>query len=122
LAGLIIESSFTSAFRVIVPFPILPFDKFRNLDKIKKVKCPVLIMHGKADEVIPFQHGQKLFAAAHEPKLSLWVDDAGHNDFMWVAGEQYTKTLRKFIQLIQQAPPNADESIPKAPKSPRAQL
>ena len=117
LAGLIMESSFTSAFRVVLPFPILPFDKFPNLNKIKKVKCPVLIMHGKADEVIPFQHGQKLLAAANEPKLSLWVDEAGHNDLMWVAGEQYAKTLRQFAQLIQQAPPNVDESIPKTPKS-----
>ncbi|AFZ17843.1 alpha/beta hydrolase [Allocoleopsis franciscana] len=105
LAGLILESSFISAFRVILPFPILPFDKFPNLDKIKKVKCPVLIMHGKADEVIPFQHGQKLFAAAHEPKLSFWVDEASHNDLMWVAGEQYAANLRKFAQLVGQSHP-----------------
>ena len=101
LAGLIMESAFTTAFRVIVPIPILPFDKFRNIDKIKKVKCPVLVMHGKADDTIPFQHGQQLFAAAKEPKLSLWLDEAGHNDVMWVAGEQYAKTLREFAQLVQ---------------------
>lgn len=100
LAGLIIESAFTTAFRVVVPIPILPFDKFRNIDKIKKVNCPVLVMHGKADDIIPFSHGQKLFAAAPEPKLTLWVDEAGHNDFMWVAGEQYADTLRKFAQLV----------------------
>ena len=101
LAGLIMESSFTTAFRVVLPFSILPFDKFRNIDKIKKVTCPVLVMHGKADDIIPFQHGQKLFAAANEPKLSLWVEQAGHNDFMWVAGEQYADSLRKFAQLIE---------------------
>lgn len=105
LAGLIMESSFTSAFRVVVPFPLLPFDKFPNLNKIKKVKCPVLIMHGKADEVIPFQHGQKLFAAANEPKLSLWVDEASHNDLMWVAGDQYAAVLRRFAQLVGQSHP-----------------
>lgn len=113
LAGLIMESAFTTAFRVIVPFPILPFEKFRNLDKIKKVNCPVLVMHGKADEVIPFSHGQKLFAAAREPKRYLWVDEAGHNDFMWVASEQYAKTLREFAQLIQQSPPDTGKSVPK---------
>ena len=105
LAGLIMESCFTSAFRAVIPFPILPFDKFRNIDKIKKVNCPVLVMHGKADEVISFQHGQKLFAAVSEPKLSLWVDQAGHNDLMWVAGEQYAATLRKFVQLVGQSHP-----------------
>ena len=101
LGGLILESCFTSAFRVVVPFPILPFDKFRNIDKIKKVNCPVLVMHGKADEVVPFSHGQKLFAAAGEPKRYLWVDEAGHNDFIWVAGDRYSSTLREFAQLVQ---------------------
>ena len=101
IAGLIMESAFTTAFRVLVPIPILPFDKFPNIGKIKKVKCPVLVMHGKADEVIPFSHGQKLFAAAPEPKLSLWIDEAGHNDFMWAAGDRYTTTLREFAQLIE---------------------
>lgn len=100
LAGLILESAFTSAFRVIVPFPILPFDKFPNISKIKKVNCPVLVMHGKADDTIPFSHGQQLFAATKSPKLSLWVDEAGHNDLMWVAGQRYADTLRKFAQLI----------------------
>lgn len=102
LAGLVLESAFTSAFRVIVPFPIFPFDKFPNLSKIKKVNCPVLIIHGKADDTIPFSHGQQLFAAARPPKLSLWVDEAGHNDLMWVAGEQYGKILEDFAQLIKQ--------------------
>ncbi len=101
LGGLILESAFTTAFRVIVPFPILPFDKFPNINKIKKVNCPVLVMHGKADDTIPFSHGQQLFAAAKQPKLSLWVDDAGHNDFMWVAGQRYADTLGNFVQLVQ---------------------
>jgi len=102
LAGLVLESAFTSAFRVIVPFPIFPFEKFPNIDKIKKVDCPVLVMHGKADDTIPFAHGQQLFAAVKSPKLSLWVDEAGHNDLMWVAGQRYAETLGKFAQLIKQ--------------------
>ncbi|WP_228060732.1 MULTISPECIES: alpha/beta hydrolase [unclassified Coleofasciculus] len=100
IAGLIVESAFTSAFRVILPIPLLPFDKFPNIDKIKQVNCPVLVIHGKADEIIPFSHGQNLFAAAPEPKLSLWVDDASHNDLMWVAGEEYEEILREFKQLV----------------------
>ncbi|MBD2385692.1 alpha/beta hydrolase [Cylindrospermum sp. FACHB-282] len=101
VAGLIIESAFVSAFRVIVPLPILPFDKFSNLEKIKRVKCPVLVMHGKADEIIPFAHGEKLFAAAQSPKLSLWVEGATHNDFIWVAGERYGKILQEFVKIIE---------------------
>jgi len=43
--------------------------------------------------IIPFQHGQKLFEAAKEPKRFLWIDEAGHNDLTWVAGDQYAKVL-----------------------------
>jgi abhydrolase domain-containing protein 17 len=100
VAGLILESTFTSAFRVIVPVPILPFDKFTNQDKLRKVRCPVLVMHGEADEIIPFQHGQKLYASASAPKLFLWVPGAGHNDFMAVAGDRHRKALLSFQQLI----------------------
>nr|WP_313890014.1 MULTISPECIES: alpha/beta hydrolase [Nostoc] len=100
VAGLIIESSFISAFQVIVPFRILPFDKFPNLENIKKVKCPILVIHGKADEIIPFAHGEKLFNAAISPKLSLWVEEANHNDLFWVAEEKYQKTLQEFTKLV----------------------
>jgi fermentation-respiration switch protein FrsA (DUF1100 family) len=101
VGGLILESTFTSAFRVVVPFPILPFDKFSNLDKLRKVHCPVLVMHGQADQTIPIQHGQRLYEAAPEPKMSLWVAEAGHNDFAWVAGERYQKTLVAFQRLVE---------------------
>ncbi|MFM2062095.1 MAG: hypothetical protein RLZZ507_1765 [Cyanobacteriota bacterium] len=100
VAGLIIESTFTSAFRVVVPFPILPFDKFTNLEKIKKVKAPVLVMHGKLDDIIPFEHGEKLFAAVTTPKLYLWVENANHNDFLEVAKEKYGQKLREFVELL----------------------
>ncbi|RCJ26550.1 alpha/beta hydrolase [Nostoc sp. ATCC 43529] len=100
VAGLIIESTFISAFQVIVPFPILPFDKFSNIDKIKNIKCPVLVVHGKVDEIIPFYHGEKLFAAASSPKLYFWVEQASHNDLLWEAGDKYQTTLDKFIKLL----------------------
>ncbi|MDM9382429.1 alpha/beta hydrolase [Chlorogloeopsis sp. ULAP01] len=100
VAGLILESTFISAFRVVVPLRILPFDKFANLDKIKRVNCPVLVIHGKADRTIPVAHGKTLFAAAPSPKLSLWVDGADHNDLAWVAGKRYDEILREFEQLV----------------------
>jgi abhydrolase domain-containing protein 17 len=101
IGGLILESTFTSTFRVAVPFPLLPFDKFANLDKMRKVCCPVLVMHGQADKIIPIQHGQALYEAAPEPKMSLWVAEAGHNDFTWVAGDRYQKALFSFQKLVE---------------------
>ncbi|NER03811.1 MAG: alpha/beta hydrolase [Okeania sp. SIO3C4] len=101
VAGLVIESSFTTAFRVVTRIPIYPFDKFRSIDKIKDINCPVLVIHGNADRVIPFSHGKQLFTAANEPKLSLWVDGAGHIDLLEVAGEKYEKVMIEFSNLVQ---------------------
>lgn len=103
VGGLIVESSFVTAFRVLTHLPLFPFDKFRNIDKIKQVKCPVLVVHGKDDEIIAFWHGQKLFEEAHEPKVSLWVDKAHHNDVAEVAGERYFRTLQGFSTIIKKA-------------------
>jgi fermentation-respiration switch protein FrsA (DUF1100 family) len=100
VSGLILESTFTSVFRVVVPVPLLPFDKFPNLRRLQRVTCPVLIMHGKADQTIPLHHGQTLYAAAPEPKRSLWVPEADHNDFPWVAGENLPRTLAAFEELV----------------------
>lgn len=100
VAGLILESTFTSAFRAVVPFPLLPFDRFSNLGKLPKVRCPILVMHGQADQTIPIQHGQTLYNAASEPKMSLWVAGAGHNDLTRVAGERHQQALLSFQQLV----------------------
>jgi fermentation-respiration switch protein FrsA (DUF1100 family) len=104
LAGLVLENCFTTVFQVVMPIPIVPFDKFRNIDKIEKVDCPVLVIHGKADETVSWSHGQKLFAAANQPKLAFWVEGAGHNNVLTIAGERYTDILQQFTQLIERSP------------------
>jgi abhydrolase domain-containing protein 17 len=100
IAGLVLESTFTSAFKVILPFPLLPFDKLTNLDKLNKVHRPVLIMQGQSDRTIPVQHGHILYEAALDPKMSLWIAEAGHDDFTVVAGNRYQQALFSFQELI----------------------
>jgi len=100
VAGLILESSFTQAFRVVIPFPLFPFDKFRNQAKLKQIQVPVLIIHGTADEVIPFTHGQALWETANPPKYRFWVENAGHNDVPWVDSETYVKQLKEFARSL----------------------
>jgi len=100
--GLVLQSTFMSVFRVATRWRILPFDRFENLRKIARVNCPVLVMHGREDEVIAFRHGEALFAAAREPKRRLWVPRAHHNDFVAAAGEGYWRSLREFSELCAQ--------------------
>lgn len=94
--GLIVESSFVSAFRVITQIKLLPFDKFESINKIGNVKCPILIIHGTNDTLIPFWHGQKLFETANEPKKFYAVENARHNDVHEVAGSRYFEEITNF--------------------------
>ena len=98
--GLILESAFTTAFRTFWIGYVLPGDHFRNIDKITRVACPVLVIHGRQDWVVPFRHGQQLYAAANEPKKCLWVDGAGHNDLSLIASDAYDRALLDFAALL----------------------
>lgn len=100
VGGLVLESPFVTAFRVVTRIPVFPVDKFRNLDKIGRVRCPVLVMHGEADEIVPVWHGRRLFAGAPEPKTLVVIPGAHHNDFMPVAGARYAEALRDFEALL----------------------
>lgn len=101
VGGLILESSFVSAFRVVTTIPLLPADKFNNIKKIKDISCPVLVIHGRQDATVPFWHGQRLYREAPPPKMRFWVDAAHHNDIMRRAGEAYWETLRRFTNLVE---------------------
>jgi abhydrolase domain-containing protein 17 len=101
VAGLIMESSFYSAFRVVVPVPILPFEKFHSVAKLPLVKCPVLIIHGEADKTIPIDHGRKLYEVAPQPKRFLWVPGGEHVDLADTAGAKYDRALQDFQKLIE---------------------
>lgn len=100
VAGLILESTFTTAFRVITRYQILPFDKFENIKKIANVRCPVLIIHGTDDWTIPAYHGQRLFEAAGEPKELLWVEGAGHNNVVYRDEKLYLDKIRSFVRSL----------------------
>jgi fermentation-respiration switch protein FrsA (DUF1100 family) len=102
-AGLILQSPFVSAFRVMTHVPLLPFDKFPNYKEIGRVHCPVLIVHGANDSVIPLWHGQKLFDAANQPKQFVVVPRADHNDLDIIAGPSYAKTILSFTASLASA-------------------
>lgn len=100
VGGLIVESSFTSAFRVKTRIPILLFDKFNSVRSIRDVDCPVLITHGRDDSVLPLWHGKKLFDAAPEPKRFAWFDASEHSNYAIAAEEEYFSGLQSFLEFI----------------------
>ena len=80
------EAPFTSIENIgqkkypIYPVKYLTLDKFDNLSKIGKILSPLLIIHGKKDEVVPYEHSLKLFNKAPSPKKHVCIDEAMHNN------------------------------------------
>lgn len=98
--ALVLLKTFTSAPDVGARwFPWVPVrwimrNRFDNLDRIKGLRTPVFIAHGTADDIIPFEHGERLYAAAGEPKAFLKLDGQNHNDAL---SENFFQELRAFL-------------------------
>jgi pimeloyl-ACP methyl ester carboxylesterase len=107
VGGVVLESTFTTAARV-ARIPV-PFNRFRTIDKLRRVTAPVLVIHGTDDALVAFSHGQRLYAAARSPKQRMWVDGAGHNDVAWVAGTPYWHTLLRFAGTLPADEPGEEQ-------------
>ncbi len=101
--ALIIESAFTSVPDLAAEvYPFVParwLARFRYSTEahLRSVSCPVLIVHSRDDEIIPFAHGRRLFAVANEPKQLLEIR-GGHNDGFLVSGQTYVDALDTFLK------------------------
>lgn len=73
------------------------FDVFPSIDKIPKVRSPVLVIHGTEDEVIDFSHGLGMYEKCTRAVEPLWVEGAGHNDVELYS--QYLDRLKKFVSV-----------------------
>ena len=100
--ALILQSTFTS-FRDLAAkfYPYLPvrllarFD-YNTIAHLRGVRCPVLVVHSRDDEMIPFGQGRRLFEAAKEPKEFLAISGS-HNEGFATSGKIYVDGLREFI-------------------------
>ncbi len=100
--GLILESTFSSARDVAnAVFPILSrmiflrFD-FNTTSHVRRVACPVLVLHSPNDEIIPFRLGEKVFQAANEPKSFVKMR-GDHNSGFITSQPDYERTLGAFV-------------------------
>jgi len=104
-AGLIIESSFDDGaalarhhYPLLTAMIPLRF-RFPAADWVGRVRCPVLILHSHDDEIVPYAHGRRLFAAAPEPKR--FVDlRGGHNTGFLASQPGYQQALAGFLDDI----------------------
>jgi fermentation-respiration switch protein FrsA (DUF1100 family) len=101
-AALIIESGFVSvpdlgaALYPWLPVRWLARIRLPTAGYLPGVTCPVLVVHSRDDEIIPFEQGLRIHAAAPEPKQLLELE-GGHNDGFLVSGRRYLEGLDGFI-------------------------
>jgi len=105
LAGLILESTFTSVADMAreaigIPLGRLIGRRFPAAEKIPRVRCPILFFHGDRDRIVPFELGRRLFAAAPEPKAFETIAGAGHNDTTLVGGAAYYQRIQRFLDQV----------------------
>ena len=102
-AGIILESPFTSMIDVAkdkypyLPVKLLLKDKYESDKKIKNINSPILIMHGKVDNIVPFYMGRKMYDLANEPKYSYFSE---YDDHMMEYNENLLKVLKEFIHSL----------------------
>ena len=105
LSGLILQTPLTSVYRVMLDFRFtLPGDMFPNIDRMKNVRCPVLIIHGTRDEIVPTEHAEQLMdACPHDRKTIYLVEGAGHNNIESIAGPPLFQVIQNFIDGLDEA-------------------
>ncbi len=101
-AALILEATFTSIPDIGAGlYPWLPIRwlsryRYNTLARLERIHCPVLIAHSRDDDLIPFEHGRKLFAAAREPKTFFELS-GDHNEGEVLTSPAYREALDKFL-------------------------
>ena len=102
-AALVIESTFTSIpemgkrYYPYLPVGLLTRIRYPTIERIGRINRPVLVIHSRDDEIIPFEFGQSLYSAAPDPKVFLEIS-GGHNDGFLIEGKRYREGLLMFIQ------------------------
>jgi fermentation-respiration switch protein FrsA (DUF1100 family) len=100
--ALVLASTFTSAVELgaelywFLPVRMISRFRYDTLTRLAAVHAPVLVIHSRADEIVPFAHGEQLYAAANAPKAFLEIS-GGHNDSAVFMRREWVEALGAFL-------------------------
>ncbi len=119
-AGLILRSTFSSLADVarhhysLLPIKMLMVERYDSIGQIAKVACPILILHGTLDTIVPYALGRKLFVAAPRAaangadKTFVDLPHSDHNDVLEADGEALQEAVKRFVRMAE-GRPSADK-------------
>jgi uncharacterized protein len=98
-AALVLRSPFTTLADVAqLHYPYLPArallkDRYDSVGRIGAVRCPLLVLAGGADDIVPAWQSRRLYETAAEPKRYVEIPGAGHNDLGLLAGDRLVREV-----------------------------
>ena len=101
--ALVLQSTFTSIpdmAKIVLPFvpKFMIRTRFQTIDKLSQIDCPVLVIHSRDDEIVPFQMGERLAQKAGKLHGFLQFSNYGHNDLIWGEGEKIVAGIRGILK------------------------
>jgi len=72
-----------------------------DVEKISPI--PMIVIHGKLDPIVEFEHGERVFKDAGEPKAFIEVPEGQHGNLFWVANGQYRKSVLDQVEGLAQS-------------------
>ncbi len=115
-AALVLASTFTSVpdmgaeLYPFLPIRLLARIRYDSLGRLSQINCPLLVIHSRNDDIIPFVHGRRLFDAARPPKQFLEIE-GGHNEGFVFAREHWVKQLDAFLRPALPDPHQAPAAV-----------
>ncbi|XP_042424741.1 alpha/beta hydrolase domain-containing protein 17B-like isoform X1 [Zingiber officinale] len=110
LRAVVLHSAILSGLRVLYPVKhTFWFDIYKNIDKIGLINCPVLAIHGTADEVVDWLHGKQLWELSKNKYDPLWIDGGGHCNLELYP--EFIEHLKKFIAATKKDGDNIQNSM-----------
>lgn len=104
VGAVVLDAAFSAAADVarlrypFVPVGLLMHDQFRSIDLIADIGAPVLLMHGTADGITPFEQGRTLYEAAREPKRFIAFEGEGHTRLLENGGLPAVRALIEAVE------------------------
>lgn len=105
-AALVLRSPFVSLSEIgsvhypFLPISVLLWDRYPNLERIREIEVPVLVVAGSADSIVPVAQSRRVYEAASGPKEFVMIEGADHNDLELTVGDQLVAEVADFLDNV----------------------
>lgn len=101
LGGVILHAPFLSVFRIVVDTGCTVYgDKFPNIDLAPMINSPLLLVHGTADQIVPFYHSERLYEAlpGDSQAKPLFIEGMSHNNVHAAVRPLFISRLNEYLE------------------------